>query len=50
LEENMGTSNGIEVSPDQKLLYVNESKQLNIWVYVLGLKKQKKNEEKFEIL
>jgi len=33
LEENMGTTNGIEVSPDQKRLYVNESKQLNLWVY-----------------
>ena len=36
LEKNMGTTNGIEVSPDQKKLYVNESKQLNLWVYDLS--------------
>jgi len=33
LEANMGTTNGIEVSPDGKHLYVNESVQRNIWVY-----------------
>lgn len=33
IENNMGTTNGIEVSPDGKLLYVNESVQRNIWVY-----------------
>lgn len=33
LEANMGTTNGIEVSPDGKRLYVNESIQRNIWVY-----------------
>ena len=37
LEDNMGTTNGIEVSPDNKKLYVNESKQLNLWVYDLGM-------------
>lgn len=31
--EGMGTTNGIEVSPDGKLLYVNESAQKNIWVF-----------------
>ncbi len=36
LEENMGTVNGIEVSPDDKKLYVNESVQRNIWVYDLS--------------
>jgi sugar lactone lactonase YvrE len=35
LEANMGTTNGIEVSPDQKRLYVNESVQKKIWVYDL---------------
>jgi gluconolactonase len=30
---NMGTTNGIEVSPDEKHLYVNESVQLNVWVF-----------------
>ena len=33
LAEGMGTSNGIEVSPDGKHLYVNESVQRNIWVF-----------------
>jgi gluconolactonase len=36
LEKDMGTTNGIEVSPDMKKLYVNESKQLNLWVYDLS--------------
>jgi len=30
---NMGTTNGIEVSPDGKTLYVNESVQRNIWAF-----------------
>jgi len=29
----MGTTNGIEVSPDGKTLYVNESVQLNVWAF-----------------
>lgn len=33
LESNMGTTNGIEVSPDGKQLYVNESAQLKVWAY-----------------
>ncbi|WKK66982.1 SMP-30/gluconolactonase/LRE family protein [Lutimonas zeaxanthinifaciens] len=33
LEENMGTTNGVEVSPDGKTLYVNESVQRKIWKY-----------------
>ena len=33
LEKNMGTTNGIEVSPNGKKLYVNESVQRIIWVY-----------------
>ena len=33
LEDNMGTTNGVEVSPDGKKLYVNESIQQNVWVY-----------------
>jgi sugar lactone lactonase YvrE len=36
LEENMGTTNGIEVSTDEKTLYVNESIQRNIWAYDLS--------------
>lgn len=33
LEGNMGTTNGIDVSPDGKKLYVNESAQLRVWAY-----------------
>ncbi|MEO6219951.1 MAG: SMP-30/gluconolactonase/LRE family protein [Ginsengibacter sp.] len=36
LEDNMGTTNGIEVSPDGKNLYVNESVQRKVWVYNLS--------------
>ena len=31
--ENLGTANGIEVSPDGKLLYVNESVQRKVWAF-----------------
>ncbi len=37
LEADMGTTNGIEVSPDEKVLYVNESAQRNVWAYDLSL-------------
>jgi gluconolactonase len=30
---NMGTTNGIELSPDEQTLYVNESVQLNVWAF-----------------
>lgn len=33
LEAHMGTTNGIEVSPDGKYLYVGESAQLKLWRY-----------------
>jgi sugar lactone lactonase YvrE len=33
LESNMGTTNGIEVSPDHRTLYVNESVQRTVWQY-----------------
>jgi len=36
LEDNMGTANGIEVSPDNKTLYVNESVQRKVWAYDLS--------------
>ena len=36
LEADMGTTNGIEVSPDEQALYVNESAQRNIWAYDLS--------------
>ncbi len=38
LEENMGTTNGIEVSPDNKTLYVSESVQRTVWAYDLSPK------------
>lgn len=33
--DNMGTTNGIEVSPDGKTLYVNESTQRNVWAFTI---------------
>ena len=33
LAMDMGTTNGVEVSPDGKRLYVNESVQRNVWVF-----------------
>ncbi|UDM64268.1 SMP-30/gluconolactonase/LRE family protein (plasmid) [Pseudoalteromonas piscicida] len=35
LETDMGTTNGIEISPDNKTLYVNESVQRKVWRYEL---------------
>ena len=36
LEADMGTTNGIEVNPNEKILYVNESAQRNVWAYDLS--------------
>ncbi|MCX6048586.1 MAG: SMP-30/gluconolactonase/LRE family protein [Chloroflexi bacterium] len=36
LETGMGTTNGLEVSPDEHTLYVNETVQRNIWAYDLS--------------
>lgn len=36
LESGMGTTNGIEVGPDERTLYVNESVQRNVWAYELS--------------
>jgi sugar lactone lactonase YvrE len=33
LASGMGTANGIEVSPDGRTLYVNESNQKNVWAF-----------------
>jgi gluconolactonase len=33
LEDSMGTTNGVELSPDERTLYVNESIQRNVWKY-----------------
>lgn len=38
LESKGGTINGIEVSPDNKTLYVNESVQRKVWAYDLSAK------------
>lgn len=51
LEEEMGTTNGIEVSQDGKKLYVNESVQRKIWIYDIvedGLIKNKQEFIAFE--
>lgn len=36
LETDMGTTNGVEVSPDGKILYVGESNQRRIWEYQIN--------------
>ena len=33
LDDKMGTTNGIELSPDERILYVNESVQKKIWAF-----------------
>ncbi|MBL9134765.1 MAG: SMP-30/gluconolactonase/LRE family protein [Verrucomicrobiales bacterium] len=35
LAQGMGTTNGIEVSPDGKTLYVNESVQRHVWAFAI---------------
>lgn len=47
IEENMGTTNGIEVSPDGGYLYVNESVQRKIWRYDLDSEGATSNKELF---
>lgn len=50
-EADMGTTNGIEVSPDGRTLYVNESVQRNVWVYDIakdGSLKRKRLLRKFD--
>lgn len=48
LESGMGTANGIEVSPDEKTLYVNETAQRNIWAYDLSEDEQISNKRLFK--
>jgi sugar lactone lactonase YvrE len=43
--DSMGTTNGIEVSPDEKTLYVNASRQ--IWAYDLSKKGEISNKRLF---
>ncbi|HUR44660.1 MAG TPA: SMP-30/gluconolactonase/LRE family protein [Candidatus Saccharimonadales bacterium] len=48
---NLGTSNGIDVSPDGKTLYVNESVQRNVWAFTIakdGSLSKKRLLKKFE--
>jgi gluconolactonase len=47
LEIKMGTTNGIEVSADEKTLYVNESVQRKIWAYDLSPEGQISNKRLF---
>ncbi len=47
LEENMGTTNGLEVSPDETILYVNESVQRKVWAYDLSQKGEISNKRLF---
>lgn len=41
--ENMGTTNGIEVSPDGHTLYVNETVQRNVWAFTIKADKTLSN-------
>lgn len=48
LEDSMGTTNGVEVSPNQKVLYVNESIQRKIWKYDLNESGEISNKQLFK--
>jgi gluconolactonase len=47
LADNMGTTNGVELSPDEKKLYVNESMQRTIWVFDVNKKGDISNKKSF---
>ena len=47
MEKNMGTTNGIEVSPDNKSLYVNETVQRKVWHYDLSSAGELSNKKLF---
>ena len=47
LEEAMGTTNGITLSPDAKYLYVNESVQRRIWRYRIAADGSLENKQLF---
>lgn len=47
LESNMGTTNGVELSPDEKTLYVNESVQKKIWAFDVDRKGNLSNKRLF---
>jgi sugar lactone lactonase YvrE len=48
LEDSMGTTNGIEVSSDNKTLYVNESIQKSVWAFDLNDKGEISNKRLFK--
>jgi sugar lactone lactonase YvrE len=43
LAKGMGTTNGIEVSPDDRTLYVNESVQRNVWAFEITAERRLAN-------
>jgi len=43
LASQLGTTNGVEVSPDGKSLYVNESVQRNVWAFTITAKGKLEN-------
>ncbi|HEY3403510.1 MAG TPA: SMP-30/gluconolactonase/LRE family protein [Ohtaekwangia sp.] len=47
LTDQMGTTNGIELSPDEKVLYVNESVQKKIWAFDVDKKGNISNKRLF---
>jgi sugar lactone lactonase YvrE len=47
LADRMGTTNGIELSPDEKTLYVNESVQRTIWAFDVDAKGNLANKRLF---
>lgn len=47
VQDNMGTTNGIELSPDEKILYVNESVQKIVWAFDVDGKGDLSNKRKF---
>ncbi|HNR73834.1 MAG: SMP-30/gluconolaconase/LRE domain-containing protein [Bacteroidetes bacterium OLB12] len=47
LADNMGTTNGIELSPDETRLYVNESVQRTVWVFDVDRKGNISNKKLF---
>lgn len=47
LTDQMGTTNGIELSPDEKILYVNESVQRKIWAFDVDSKGNISNKRLF---
>lgn len=49
LHDKMGTTNGICLSPDEKILYVNESIQRRIWAFDLNEKGEISNQRIFAV-